>query len=444
MTETMFPPHNQDAEENVISSLLIDGELIHGLSLEAGDFYYEETRLCYGACQALADRGVSLNQITVAQELNEQGKLKDAGGAAYLSHLVATCATSLHCQYYADIVKRLTTYRGLITTGDRIAQLGYSQGSDVNEALNKADEFLLSLRKNGVASPIISPNERARIMADRYDHLFSAEAGVALPTGLRDLDAQIGGGLYAGEMAILAARPSMGKTTLLMNVANNIAAMHTVLVCSAEMLIEGITDRDVASVLGLTTNEVRRGGYDDDTYCQITGKGLQAVIDRRLYFYHEFPLTAVKILQAGINMQLRHGLDLITVDYLGLLDDDYGDSQYERIGYISRKLKQIAMKLNVPVLVAHQLNRALEGRSDKRPQLHDLRDSGRIEEDADLVLLLYRDSYYTDDASDVSEILIGKQRQGEGHKIVRVYYDRQHQRYCDLVKDSLPQPGGSK
>lgn len=432
MNKTKLPPYNLDAEENIIGSLLIDGEQIHGLSLEVSDFYSEENRLCYSACQALAERGVSINQITLAQELNEQGKLETVGGAAALSHLIANCATSLDCQHYAAIVKRLAIYRGMIAAGEKIGGLGYSQGPDVAEALNSADEILLSLRKNGMVSPIITPKQRADMMSEHYERLFTAEAGVALPTGLTDLDKQIGGGLYVGEMAIVAARPGVGKSTFLMNVANSVAVSRVVLVCSAEMTIAGITDRDVASALGMPTNEVRRGGYDADTYCRITGQGLQAVIDRQLYFYYEAPLTTAKILQAGVNIQLRHGLDLIVVDYLGLLDDDFGNSQYERVGYVSRKLKQTAMKLDVPLLVAHQLNRALETRLDRRPQLFDLRDSGRIEEDADLVLFLYRDSYYQDDADDVAEILIAKQRQGEGHKIVRVCYDRQHQRYCNL------------
>lgn len=436
MTDSHSPPHSIDAEENVIGSLLIDGNLIHGLILESSDFYHEQNQFCYLACKALAERGVGINQITVAQELNEQGKLETVGGAAYLSHLVANCATSLDCRYYADIVKRLATYRGMIVVSDKIAELAYRQSPDIAEVLNKGDELLLSLRKNGVASPIITPKQRADMMSERYDSLYSAEAGVALPTGLKDLDNQIGGGLYAGELAIIGARPGMGKTTLLMNVANSAATSHTVLVCSAEMTVEGITDRDVASVLGVPTNEIRRGGYSDDTYCRITGEGLQTVTDRHLYFYHEAPLTTTKILQASVNMQLRHGLDLIIVDYLGLLDDEFGNSQYERIGYVSRKLKQIAMKLDVPILVAHQLNRALETRPDKRPELYDLRDSGRIEEDADLVLFLYRVSYYQDDADDVTELLIAKQRQGESHRIVKVYYDKVRQQYRDLVKGS--------
>ncbi|MFC2068047.1 replicative DNA helicase, partial [Chloroflexota bacterium] len=422
-----------DAEESVIGSLLIEGVLTNGLGLDPADFYYEVNSFCYSACKALAERGVSINQVTLAQELNEQGKLEAVGGAAYMSHLISVCATPLDCQYYADIVKRLAIYRRMIDATNKIALLGYGQGADVAEALNRADEILLSLRQNGIASPIITPKQRVDMMSKRYDSLYTAEAEIALPTGLKDLDGQIGGGLYAGEMIIVAARPSMGKTTLLMNIANSVAVSHTVLVCSAEMSVEGITDRDIASVLGMTTNEVRRGNYDSDTYSRIMGEGLQSVIDCNLHFYRESPLATSKIFQAGLNMQLRHGLDLIAVDYLGLLDDDYGNSQYERVGYVSRKLEQIAMKLNVPVLVAHQLNRALELRPDRRPQLHDLRDSGRVEEDADLVLFLYRESYYRDDADDVSEILIAKQRQGEGHRIVRVLFDSKHQIYCDLA-----------
>jgi len=435
MTENRLP-RNIDAEENVIGSLLIDGNLIHSLNLEPSDFYSEQCAICYSGCKTLVERGVSINQITLAQELNEQGKLEAGGGAAYLSHLISICVTSLDCQYYADIVKRLSTYRGMIATAGQIANIGYNQGPDVTDSINKADELLLSLRKNGVASPIITPEQRADMMSKRYDSLYGAEAGVALPTGLKDLDTQIGGGLFAGEMAIVGARPGMGKTTIVMNIANNAAVSHIVLVCSVEMTVAGITDRDVASVLGVTTNEVRRGGYDEDTYVRITSEGLKTIIGRQLYFYHESPLTTAKILQAGVNMQLRHGLDLIIIDYLGLLDDDYGNSQYERTGYVSRKLKQIAMKLDVPILVAHQLNRGVETRPDKRPELHDLRDSGRIEEDADLVLFLYRDSYYRDDTDDVSEILIAKQRQGEGHKIVKVFYDREHQQYRDLIQGS--------
>lgn len=439
MTNQITPPYNLAAEENVIGSLLIDGEMVHNLTIEAHDFSSEQNQLCFAACQALAERGVRINQITLAQELDEQKKLEVAGGAAYLSHLVANTVNSLDCWYFTDIVKRLATRRGLIVAADKIANIGYSGELDITEALDTSDAILLSLRQNGASSPIISPKERVKMMSKRYDTLYTAEAGVALSTGLNDLDYQTGGGFFAGDMIVLAARPGMGKTTISVNIANNAATSgKMVLFCTAEMTVEGITDRDVASILGITTNQVRRGGYDEDTYARIVGEGLQAVMGRSLFFYREIPLTTAKILHAGINMQLRHGLDLVVIDYLGLLDDDYGNSQYERVGFVSRKLKQIAMKLNVPVLVIHQLNRALETRPDKRPQIYDLRDSGRIEEDADLILLLYRDSYYQDEADDVTEILIAKQRQGESHIIVRVFYDRERQQYRNLTEGDQP------
>jgi len=435
MTDTKLPPYNLEAEENVLGSLLIDGSLIQGLALEPGDFYSERGSLVYAACKALGDRGVSVNQITLAQELNDRGNLETVGGAAYLSHLISACVSSLDCTYYADIVKRLSIYRSMIIAADKIAALGYGQGPDVSKALSSADDILLSLRKNGMAESVITPEQRAKLMIERYEALNKADSGVAVPTGLKDLDGQIGGGLYAGEMAVLAARPSVGKTTLIKNIAdNNGSSGRKVLFCSAEMTVAGIGDRDIASLTGLTTNEIRRGGYTQDVYDKIVASILR-VIERRVTIYHESPLTTGKIMQQGTNMQLRHGLDLIVVDYLGLLDDDYGNNQYERIAYVSRKLKQIAMKLNVPVLVAHQLNRALEAREDKRPHLSDLRDSGRIEEDADLVLFLYRDSYYANNVPDVAEILIAKQRQGDSHKTVRVFYDRQRQLYRNLTRE---------
>lgn len=163
VTENKLPPHDIDAEESVISSLLIDGTLINRLNLDAADFYSERGQLCFAACKALADRNVGINQITLAQELNQTGKLELIGGAAYLSHLIANCPSSVDCDYYAEIIKRLAIYREIIVAGDKIAVLGYSQGPDVADALNKADEILLSLRKSGLSSPIITPEAIAKI-----------------------------------------------------------------------------------------------------------------------------------------------------------------------------------------------------------------------------------------------------------------------------------------
>lgn len=431
-----LPPHNIDAEENVIASLLIDGDLIDRLDLNYSDFYIEQNAVCYKACLSLRERGVSINAVTLAQELTEKSAIKVVGGKENILRLISNCATSLDCEYYADIVKRLSIYRQMIVAGDRITTIGYMQSPDMSESLNQADDLILKLRKMGIGSTIITPTDRADIMLEKYNNLRNMESGAALPTGIHDLDEQIGGGLYRSEMVVVGARPGLGKTTFLSNISNTVGdSGKVVLYCSAEMNIDSLTDRDIASVVGIPTNQLRRGGWDDSTFDRIIN-ALNVIHERNVYTLHEKPFTTSKILQEGIKVQSRYGLDLIVVDYLQLLDDNYGNSQYERIGYISRKLKQIAMKLDVPILVATQLNRAVETRQDKRPQLSDLRDSGRIEEDADLVLFLYRDSYYEDDADDKVEILIAKQRQGDSHLIVNVYFDKLRQRYRDLYVES--------
>lgn len=433
MSQSTKIPHNKDAEDAVLGSLLIDGDYIHQLTLLPEDFFLDINQFIYSACIELKERSVGINQITVAHELNQKEKLGITGGAAYLSQLTANCTSPLDCLYYADIVNKLSIYRRMIQVGENIQKIAMSQPADVMDSVNKADDLLLTLRKNGVSSAVVSPEERASLMTERYERLLQLDE-VSISTGLKDLDDILGGGMFRGEMVIVGARPGMGKTSFLMNVANRVSENHNVLVCSAEMPVEAITDRDIAGSLGVPTGLIRNGNYQDDLYSRIIGEGMDCVKNRHVYFYHDAPLTTSKIMQSGINVQLRHGLDFIVVDYLGLLDDDYGTSQYERIGHMSRKLKQISMKLNVPILVATQLNRALEKRDDKRPQLFDLRDSGRIEEDADVVLFLYRESYYNDVDDNITEILVAKQRQGDANKAVKVFFNKSAQTYHCLVR----------
>lgn len=447
VTEIKLPPHDNAAEDAVIGSILIDGKQINPLTIDPSDFFQEDAGIIYAACKQMADKAFAVNQITVAQELDRQGKLEKIGGAAYLSQLIANCATPLDCHYYAEIVKQLSVSRGLISVADQIERIGFHPGEDINADVNKADELLLNLRKRGASMAIITPEQRVTKMVDRYNKLHEQADGVAISTGLKDLDYHIGGGLYAGEMAIVAARPSIGKTDMMMSICNHVAKTKNVLVCSAEMTDDAIGDRDIAGILGMTTNQVRRGGYDHDTWARMIGEGVAAIRERRIFPYFDPPMTTAKILQAGINMQLRYGLDMIAVDYLGLLEDQYGKNEVDRLGYISRKIKLTAMKLNVPILLLCQLNRAVEGREDKRPELFDLRGSGHIEEDADLVMFLHRDDYYFTEEEwkqkfddkpyplHVTEVILGKQRQGPANLVIRIFYDETHQKYCNLVHE---------
>jgi replicative DNA helicase len=276
------------------------------------------------------------------------------------------------------------------------------------------------------------------------------EGGMAISTGLTDLDRLLGGGVFDGDLIVVGARPGMGKTTLLQNISNYIARTKgNVLFFSCEMDYNALSDRDIAGFVGVPINTVRLGKYDSQLYCDITSS-LEILKETKLYIYDETPITTSKIMQASLNMKLRHGLVAIVIDYLGLLDDEVGENRNITLGYMTKKLKQVARKLNIPVILAHQLSRDLEKRDDKRPILSDLRESGHIEEDADGVLFLYRDSYYYDRVKwrqmysnkktgecpeypeNITEVIIAKQRQGESNISVKVLFDKKYQIFKDL------------
>jgi len=446
MTTNKLPPHNPEAEEAVVGSLLIGGEIGDASHLVPDDFYTERNSFVFAACKSLSERSVSINQITAAEELDRMGKLEAVGGAAYLSHLIAECPTSMDLVYYAEIVQRTSVSRRLISAAGKIAEIGYRADPNLPKSLDKADEALLEVRKHGVPSPIVTPKDRALRMSDRYDELSARDRGVVISTGLIDLDYRLGGGFYDGDFILLGSRPSVGKTSLLQFLAKNIAEDRKVLFCSGEMSIESISDRDVAALTGVHISTIRLGNYPEDLHAKIADAWGQ-LSQREIYYYEDMPLTVAKVAQAANTMQLRYGLGVIIVDYIGMLDDEYGQGEYERISFISRRLKQLARKFNVPLIAAHQLNRALEAREDKRPQLYDLRGSGKLEEDADDVLFLYRDDYYytAEEWADrypdkkypegIVEILIAKQRQGEANRLVKVLYEPTHQAYLNLKKE---------
>ena len=433
-----LPPHNLEAEEAVVGSVLIDGDLIKGLSLSPDDFYDECCQQSYNAMLELKNSGVGINQITLAQKLQEQDKLSTVGGAAFLSHLISVVPTSLDCEYYADIVKRLSLLRQMIVTGGLISSLGLQGGDDAGEVLAKADGLLLKLRQKSGSVSLVTPKERVQRLWERYETLYKTDKGVAHKTGYLDLDRMLGGGFFPGDFIILAARPSMGKTTLAECIANNVGKGENVLFCSGEMDIEGLGDRDVARQVQAPIGTIRFGGYDEALYQTIIDKALPHIGSLNIYHLEcagHGNFTTSKIYQAAFEMKAREGLSLLVIDYIGLLTDAYGRSENERIAYVSRNLKEAARSLGVPILALHQLNRAVEGRDDKRPRLHDLRDSGSLEQDADIVMFLYRDSYYKETDSKVAHVFIAKQRQGEGMKIVDILWGEKDLTYKNLARE---------
>ena len=436
--EDKLPPHNVDAEESVLGSILIEGDLIRGLSISPNDFYHEVNRIIYSAMLKLKEANIKVNQITLAQRLQEQEKLQDIGGAAYLSHLISVVPTHLDCDYYADIVQKLSVHRQLIIAGAQISSLGYEEVGSSTDVLSKADALLLKLRQGSGSVSIITPEARVKRLWDRYEKLYTSESGVALSTGYIDLDWKLGGGFFDGDFIILAARPSMGKTALAECISNNIAYGKNILFCSGEMSVEGLGDRDVARQTRVPIGTIRFGGYDEELYQKIIDKALPYISGLDIYHLdciEPTSFTVPAIYQAAYEMKMRIGLSMIVIDYLGLLTDNYGRSENERIGYISRSIKQMARTLQVPVLALHQLNRGVEGREDKRPRLHDLRDSGSLEQDADVVMFLYRESYYKDTDNNIAQVLIAKQRQGESMKHIDILWDERDLTYKNLARE---------
>ena len=450
MTNDRLPPHDIDAEEAVIGSLLIGGE-INACILEGIDFYHEPLSIAYQCCLDLSARKTSIDQITLAQELERKGDLEFIGGVAYLSHLIAITPTSLDLVHYAEIVRRLSVCRKMIATGLKIEQIGYDALPDVVASLEMADIMIRDLRKQHGEVDLLTPMDRAELMGERYMRLGQEADSIYLPTGLLDLDRYLGGGFFPGDLVVLGGDAGLGKSTLAQNIANNQTQYGNVLFCSGEMTVEGLTDREIASMVGKNVVSIMAGHYDEELERGIM-ESLGVISERPIYYYRRNPLTCGGIRSAATQMELRHGgVRCIVVDYLQkVMVRNSRESRYIQLGEVTNELANIAKELKTTVLLLVQLkNKDIEYRLDKRPHLGDIYESGRIEQDADVVLLLYRaDKYYTREQwqsmesekefpEGIAEIILAKQRQGGRRpKIIEVVWDETHSLYRDLARDT--------
>lgn len=431
MNGEKLPPHNTEAEENVIGSLLIDGTAIYGTAtiLQPEDFYYEQNRWIYKACLELYQRNEAIDQITVAQELASRGKLEACGGAAYLSHLISIVPTSLHIEHYAQIAYRLSVMRNLITAAHQIESIGYEAGADVDDSLNKAENALFRLRHGQGPRDLI----HIRQVLDRYfettaDMEEKGYAGGAIPqvlSGFAGLDEFLGG-LQRSDLIIIAGRPSMGKTSLALSIARNAAVKQEACVAlfSLEMAREPLVLRLLASEAGVDSRRVRLGFHTEAEEMRIMD-ATGALSEAPIYIDDSALLRIVEMRSKARRLHFERGIDLIIVDYLQLMQgDSRGENRVQEISYISRSLKALARELNVPVIAVSQLSRAVEWRASHRPQLSDLRESGSIEQDADVVTFIYRDDYYhtreewereypdKDYPEGIADVIIAKHRNG--------------------------------
>ena len=429
MNGEKLPPHDTDAEESVNGSLLIDGTAIYKIAsfLQQSDFYSEQNQWIYGACLSLYQRNEAINQITVAQELARQEKLEACGGAAYLSHLISIVPTTLDIEEYAQIVYRLSAMRHLINAGSQITAIGYEADPNVEASLSRAEDILFRLRQGEGTRDLVP----IRQVLDKYFETTTpslateegrAEAVPYVLSGFPALDEFLGG-FQRSDLIITAGRPSMGKTSLALNIARNAAVEHGACVAlfSLEMARESIVLRLLSGETGVNLRRLRfelhHSDEDERRIMDATGILSEAPI----YIDDSPMLRVVEMRSRARRLHYEHGINLIIVDYLQLMQGE-GRDRVQEISYISRSLKAIARELDVPVLAVSQLSRAVEYRASHKPQLSDLRESGSIEQDADVVMFINRDElYYTKEEWErehkgtyppPAEIIIAKHRNG--------------------------------
>ena len=444
MYEERLLPHDIEAEESVIGSMLIDGDAILKVAsfLKPMDFYREKNRFCYEACLDLFRRGEAINQVTVAHQLTRDDHTESVGGTAYLSHLVSTVPTPTHVEDYGRIVVQTAVRRKLIEAAAQISGIGYEGGDNIDETLSRAEDVLLRVRTGQPTRDFVPLREVLdQYMQEQADRAEPSEAtGGPIFTGYYALDDLLGG-LHRSDMVVLAARPSLGKSTLAINMALNAAKKGNVIgIFSLEMSREQIALRMLASEAEVDAHQLRQGLYHLLTETQerriVDSIGLLS--DLPIYIDDSPIQGIVEMRSKARRLSMERGLDMVVVDYMQLIQggNSRWDSRVQEMSEITRSIKGLARDLNLPVLAVSQLSRAVEMRTSHRPQLSDLRESGSIEQDADVVMFIYRDDvYFTEEEwasrspdrpypKNVAEIIVAKHRHGPVGNVRLLFRDK--------------------
>ena len=401
MIEEKLPPHDIEAEEAVIGSLIVDPDAIFKIAtfLVPEDFFDETNQVIYQACLSVHQRNEVVNQITVAHELMRQNRLEQIGGAAYLSHLLSITPTPLYVEHYARIVSNAAAMRRLIVAAGQIAAIGYAAGADVESTLNKAIDILFQVGSKGAPTNLILVRDILSKYFEEVGQPSLEERQIPhILTGFAGLDGLLGG-LQRSDLVILAARPAVGKTSLALNIARNAAIEQKACVAlfSLEMSRDTIVQRLLSSEARVDSKDVRLGHFTEREERRIMDAS--GVLSEAPIYIDDAPQQrVVDIGSKARRLHRERNIDLIVIDYLQLMrGDGKSEPRVQEIGNITRSLKGLARELNVPVLTVSQLSRAVEWRSSHKPQLFDLRESGSIEQDADVVFFIHRESMYCEE-----------------------------------------------
>jgi replicative DNA helicase len=431
-----LPPHNLEAEQSVLGSLLIDRDAVIRVAsfLKPEDFFRSAHATIFQAIVDLYNRREPPDFVTVVDELERRERLEEVGGVAYITELMNAVPTAVHVEYYGRIVERTATLRRLIEAGSEIVRIGYDESLDIDEALERAEQAIFDVsqrRSTRDFTPIAEILEHYFDKLDAIQHQRGTVVGV--PTGFADLD-KLTGGLQRSDLIILAARPAVGKTSFQLGIAHNAAVQYgkTVAIFSLEMSAEQLVQRLLAMETGVDSHRLRLGLINDDEWDQIS-RAFGRLAEAKIFIDDTPSINIMELRSKARRLMAEHGVDLIIVDYLQLAQGRRAENRVQEISDISRSLKGLARELNVPVLALSQLSRAVEARTDHRPMLSDLRESGSIEQDADIVMFIYREDVYDPDTEKkgIAEIIVAKHRNGPTDTISLRFFDRTA-RFADL------------
>jgi replicative DNA helicase len=413
------PPQNLDAEESVLGAMMLSPGAIGAVSeaLDAGDFYRESHAKIYRASLSLYARGEPVDAITLVDELEERGDLEDTGGRERIHELAALVPATANAGHYAKIVREMATLRGLIRVGAEVARLGWERPGEAAELVDQAEQIVFELSQSRVASEFSHIEALLKESFERITALYEAGDDLTgVPSGFRDID-RLTGGFQPGNLIIVAARPSMGKSALGLGMASNLGvrAQIPVALFTLEMSKSEVTQRLMCSEAKVESNRLRTGKLAVDDWPRLTA-ACDKLAKAPIYVDDTGSITMMEIRAKARRLKTQEPtLGLIIVDYLQLMTTGASvENRVQEVSQISRQLKVLARDLDVPVLAMSQLSRAVEQRHDKRPILSDLRESGAIEQDADLVFFIYRDEYYNEesDQQGLAEVICAKHRNG--------------------------------
>jgi replicative DNA helicase len=413
-----LPPQSIEAEEALLGSILIDPDAIIRVAtiIQPVDFYREKNGWIYESALALHERREPIDFLTICDELERRQQLDEIGGTAFITALVNAVPTSIHAEHYARLIERSATRRRLIEAAGQIAGLAYQEADDVDEVVDRAEQVLFGVSERRATRELVPVRQVLSEYYDRIEYLTRhQDEMLGVPTGFTDID-KVLGGMQRSDLIILAARPSVGKSSLALSFAHNAAKKYRQRVAffSLEMSREQLVQRLISAETAIDSQRLRRGNLTEDHWQRFM-KAYNDLSQTMLFFDDTPSISALELRTKARRLHAETGVDLIVVDYLQLMRGDFrSENRVQEISSISRALKALARELNVPILALSQLSRGVESRTDKRPILSDLRESGALEQDADVVMFIYRDEMYNENTErpNIADVIVAKHRNG--------------------------------